>query len=242
MAVTLRINTVGGEAEISGDTPHDLIMQASFWSSLPTVCPVCYSPLTWRYTVAQDKHKFYALVCTGEQPHDTNLGQKQDGNNTLYYKGDGLYKNPNDPPHVKAQPAWGYWDSERRERVGCLPGSGAEKSVADSATLGSTFHPYQPELNVTRAQVEAEFPPEPEDVITFGNGEPPFDPSDDPYLVDAFVAATLDVLKRMGVPRSRVEDGAEHIYKTRTLTDLTPEQLTKLTEVFKRDLEKRKGK
>ena len=49
----------------------------------------------------------------------------------------------------------------------------------------------------------------------------------------------LDVVAKMGVDRARAVAGAEHIYRTDRLDMLSAEQLKNLTEVFRRDYQKR---
>lgn len=137
MPIKMTIASVGGSAiEITGDTPNEIIKSAAFWNSLPVRCPICGNPLNFDYRKAQDKHDYYILVCEGEPQHQTNLGIKQDGKDTLYYKGDGMYTNPTDG---KKTHSWSVWDGERNQRIGVLPGGDApqprpKSEVAESET------------------------------------------------------------------------------------------------------------
>lgn len=126
MAITLRIETVGGVAEVTGSDPKDVIEQASFWQSLPKLCPICSAELKFEYTKHGDD-EFHKLVCLGMAKHTTNIGKSKDGTK-VYYKGDASYRNPKTK---EVENPWQMWSHEAGDYVSVAPpkkASGAEVS------------------------------------------------------------------------------------------------------------------
>lgn len=76
-----------GTIEIETADDKDAIAQASFWSELPDLCPVCSETLFLHYRETKDDgYKYYELHCRGEVSHRSQLGQYKSGG--LCYKRD----------------------------------------------------------------------------------------------------------------------------------------------------------
>lgn len=75
-----------GEIQIETADDKDAIMQASFWSELPDLCPICGETLYLHYRETKDEYKYFELHCRGEEPHRTQFGQYKHGG--LFYKRD----------------------------------------------------------------------------------------------------------------------------------------------------------
>lgn len=74
--------------ELSGDSVKDIIEQASFWSSLPRVCPICKSQLQFSYRQTKDGDSYWGQVCQGQPKHEANFGVYKNSERGLYYKGE----------------------------------------------------------------------------------------------------------------------------------------------------------
>lgn len=76
---------IAGDAivEISGNDNKERIEQASFWMTLPKVCPECNAPLILSYRRPQN-YPYYGLICTGDVPHECNFGIRRDDTSLFY--------------------------------------------------------------------------------------------------------------------------------------------------------------
>ena len=218
MAVKLHIPVVGGaQVEIEADNVKKAITESMFWSSLPKVCPICKAALVM-FHQERGGYDYYGLECAGRVKHKTDFGAYLEGGG-LYYKG--LTSKEKDGTR---SPNWSYYDYDNKVAVPVLPDSMESKAAPrqDPPAKPATTRPRD-----TPPIQEDEFPPELPTGF-FPGGEP-----------DAFVQAFLDVVAKMGVDRARAVAGAEHIYRTDRLDMLSAEQLKNLTEVFRRDYQKR---
>lgn len=81
----IRLNKSFGEIEIETSDDKDAIAQASFWSELPDVCPLCGANLFLHFRVTKEgNYKYYELHCAGQPRHFTQFGQYVTGG--LFYK------------------------------------------------------------------------------------------------------------------------------------------------------------
>jgi hypothetical protein len=80
----LILSVPGGTLEIEGTTQKELIKQAAFFGSLPSVCPVCESATRFSFREPEG-YEYYGLVC--EQGHELKFGQHKEGG-TLFPKGE----------------------------------------------------------------------------------------------------------------------------------------------------------
>jgi hypothetical protein len=71
-----------------GEKPQQVWQQAAFFMSLPQACPVegCGAELQITYRHPTAKVEYYGLLCTGNPPHECNLGEYEDGSG-LFWKG-----------------------------------------------------------------------------------------------------------------------------------------------------------
>lgn len=73
--------------EIASEDVKKIVEQASFWSNLPKVCPLCQTPLVFFHRTPQD-NEYFGLACTGPVIHESNFGQYKQTERGLYYKGE----------------------------------------------------------------------------------------------------------------------------------------------------------
>jgi hypothetical protein len=74
--------------EVERNDSKELIVQASFWSSLPDACQVCGATLELFHRETSNGDDYYGMKCTGEPPHQSNFGIYKDKNKGLFYKGE----------------------------------------------------------------------------------------------------------------------------------------------------------
>ena len=77
--------------KINGQDEKDIIMRVSFWSQLPTKCPMCEANLKLSYRFAQGKYHYYGLVCNGKTKHKCNFGSRSDSGELFYYGDTGTH-------------------------------------------------------------------------------------------------------------------------------------------------------
>ncbi len=74
-----------GEITIQTADDKDAIAQASFWSELPDLCPMCAAGLYLHFRITKEgDYKYYELYCQGKPKHFTQFGQYKTGG--LFYK------------------------------------------------------------------------------------------------------------------------------------------------------------
>jgi len=84
----IHVRTVLGEnvtVTVTAETEKEVIKKASFFTELPTKCPLCDSPVHFNFRNPKD-FNYYGLRCTGPNPHECNFGAHKEGD-TLFYKG-----------------------------------------------------------------------------------------------------------------------------------------------------------
>lgn len=84
--------------EVEGDDVKQLIEKASFWNSLPHVCPLCQATLVFFHRLTQSDDAYWGQACTGTPTHEANFGVYKKESRGFYYKGDwreayGAYQN-----------------------------------------------------------------------------------------------------------------------------------------------------
>lgn len=87
LKVTQKIGAL--DVEVTGESPHEVIEQFSFFGALPAKCPVegCGHALQLTYKVVGEKrYKYYGMKCSNTPAHECNFGQRTD-DHSLYYKG-----------------------------------------------------------------------------------------------------------------------------------------------------------
>ena len=52
---------------------RELVRTGSFWSELPSQCPICQAPVQLMYRNPQD-NEYFGMQCTGPTKHETNFG------------------------------------------------------------------------------------------------------------------------------------------------------------------------
>lgn len=75
-----------GQIEIETASDKEAIMQASFWSELPDVCPLCDAGVHLHYRETKEQYEYFELHCGGQPSHRTQFGQYKSGG--FYYKRD----------------------------------------------------------------------------------------------------------------------------------------------------------
>lgn len=84
----IHVRTTLGEnvtVTVAAETVKEVIQQASFFTELPTKCPLCDSPVHFNFR-NPGNFNYYGLRCTGTNPHECNFGAHKEGG-TLFYKG-----------------------------------------------------------------------------------------------------------------------------------------------------------
>lgn len=87
LEVTQKIGAL--DVKVTGESPHEVIEQFSFFGALPAQCPVegCGHALQLTYKVVGEKrYKYYGMKCANTPAHECNFGQRTD-DSSLYYKG-----------------------------------------------------------------------------------------------------------------------------------------------------------
>ena len=64
---------------------RELVRTGSFWSELPSQCPICQAPVQLMYRNPQD-NEYFGMQCTGPTKHETNFGIYKESSKGLYYK------------------------------------------------------------------------------------------------------------------------------------------------------------
>lgn len=72
--------------ELSSESVKEIIEQASFWSSLPKVCPLCKSLVTFTHRQTKDGDNYWGMACLGQTKHESNFGVYKNTERGLYYK------------------------------------------------------------------------------------------------------------------------------------------------------------
>jgi hypothetical protein len=72
--------------EIAGEHERDVIKKASFWLSLPVVCPHCGGGLKLNYRTPKN-FEYFEVACAGQTGvvHSINLGQTNTPDRDLYF-------------------------------------------------------------------------------------------------------------------------------------------------------------
>ncbi len=73
--------------EIASDNIKEIIEQASFWSSLPSNCPICQAPVVFFHRLTKDDDSYWGQTCTGQTTHEANFGVYKKEARGFYYKG-----------------------------------------------------------------------------------------------------------------------------------------------------------
>lgn len=78
--------------QVAAEHQRDLIEQMSFWTQLPTECPLCGASVYLFHRQPQG-YDYYGLKCVGQEgdgtnAHECNFGIYREGNGTLFYKAD----------------------------------------------------------------------------------------------------------------------------------------------------------
>lgn len=64
---------------------RELVRTGSFWSELPSQCPICQAGVQLMYRNPQD-NEYFGMQCTGPTKHETNFGIYKESSKGLYYK------------------------------------------------------------------------------------------------------------------------------------------------------------
>lgn len=80
---------IGSGLSVSIESPDvkELVRLGSFWSELPSECPLCKAAVTLSYRNPQD-NEYFGLRCLGSPAHETNFGIYKEHGRGLYYKRD----------------------------------------------------------------------------------------------------------------------------------------------------------
>lgn len=91
------------EVWVEGETDQDVIRQASFWSSLPTTCPVDDAPVKFGYAKRKG-YDFYYLESTGPKRYEYSIGERREDNKLF----PGEYEREEGKTYLR----WRYWNGK----------------------------------------------------------------------------------------------------------------------------------
>lgn len=92
MQIEAQIKVTGSvTVKVGADNVKDLIEGLAFFEELPKKCPMCGAEVYLAFHRTKEEDSYYGMKCRGNTAHETNFGQHKKGD-TLYYKGDGSWK------------------------------------------------------------------------------------------------------------------------------------------------------
>jgi hypothetical protein len=141
-----------GQIEIDTADDKDAIAQASFWSELPDLCPLCGETLYLHYRVTKEgDYKYYELYCRGEPKHFTQFGQYKSGG--LFYKAGSWAEHTFNSVQSERDSEINGFDEERGQLIGRI--KKANEAIKSLGGKVEAFDFSKAGLDELRAEIDA---------------------------------------------------------------------------------------